>query len=637
MEVLRDSPSRIARRVHAAMTAAAPAGGGDATSTFAFLTPNACHELLTAPGAAAALATALNDSAPAMIKMARTIHGALANVGPTVGAVGASMLESMAPSGHTAAEYVLLTATQACRCGDAVIMRTLLDGLPASYGPLAGRLTPHFFHPVSSFFVILNMVALNTLDVPAMDLLADAPRTALCAPIPPYATAWREVVHLGASTLHNRLLVELVTAAASAVAVGRRDTTCYNGPMPLPILCRLRPRQVLDDVPDVFAVFAAALTQVTVPRVVGTDDAAMLINVILDSLLALALVDPPRLRRAPGMADTIAATQAALAAGAPDMAEQLGGTLVDLLLLLSPEPGALAASPAAMGLLVQWTAAPPDSQWVNAADQVGCVALHVGLAHLRGGARRLPGALGSARPTWRRVARGPTAGDGSYAVAAAAALAALAAGTAAADVTVPWVSPVFPEPTIMLFSRGTRRCWTCGSPGKAADIHVEAPHCGACRMAIYCGRACAAVGWRAGGHKAACPGWKRLGDAAVAQYDALIGAEVPGPTARRHHRRWAVMSAKAADTRGPSGRWAWPVADAAEVVAAGLPLTEVLLLADPAMGEKQLVPAAEYAHRPSAVPPAALEEAARRHGEDVIRVVVRAHPPRVLALPVDFD
>lgn len=233
--------------------------------------------------------------------------------------------------------------------------------------------------------------------------------------MPPYATARQRVDAVGGNTLLLRWVVEGGTSTAVALAVagapGAEVVSAATVSLGvLPLVC---PRRLLDAVPDVAAVLVRAAHRLTEPTVEINEAVVGLLTCLLIALKMVGLVDPPTLRRLPGVAGTLASVYATLPSGgaAGRGAAGAAATLHEVFKILAAAPEALAASPGGLALLVKWArqTGTPHQQWL--ADTAVAIALFVGVYHLLaagagvdGAPTTLPSTLRRAGATWAHVA-----------------------------------------------------------------------------------------------------------------------------------------------------------------------------------------------------------------------------------------
>lgn len=337
--------------------------------------------------------------------------------------------------------------------------------------------------------------------------------------MPPYATARQRVDAVGGNTLLLRWVVEGGTSTAVALAVagapGAEVVSAATVSLGvLPLVC---PRRLLDAVPDVAAVLVRAAHRLTEPTVEINEAVVGLLTCLLIALKMVGLVDPPTLRRLPGVAGTLASVYATLPSGGAAGRGAAGAatTLHEVFKILAAAPEALAASPGGLALLVKWArqTGTPHQQWL--ADTAVAISLFVGVYHLLaagagvdGAPTTLPSTLRRAGATWAHVA---ITHPSRKAAAAGRLLALLAThgagmvGEVLAD--APWAGD-FPNPALSIFGDDANgHCWACGAPRRADappdtagdSLGPSLRSCAGCRVAAYCSAACATAGWRTAG------------------------------------------------------------------------------------------------------------------------------------------
>lgn len=470
--------------------------------------------------------------------------------------------------------------------------------------------------------------------------------------VPPYATARQRVDAVGGNTLLLRWVVEGGTSTAVALAVagapGAEVVSAATVSLGvLPLVC---PRRLLDAVPDVAAVLVRAAHRLTEPTVEINEAVVGLLTCLLIALKMVGLVDPPTLRRLPGVAGTLASVYATLPSGgaAGRGAAGAAATLHEVFKILAAAPEALAASPGGLALLVKWArqTGTPHQQWL--ADTAVAIALFVGVYHLLaagagvdGAPTTLPSTLRRAGATWAHVA---ITHPSRKAAAAGRLLALLAThgagmvGEVLAD--APWAGD-FPNPALSIFGDDANgHCWACGAPRRADappdtagdSLGPSLRSCAGCRVAAYCSAACATAGWRTagGGHKAACRRWAAYRRVTVPE---LVAARAASPTrgggVSTRAALFPITSIRHGGFSGPPGSWPWHSGAAVRIEEAGLHLADMVVIADPGSLSIAMVPAPEYVHWPSAVAAAALAAPLAAHGGRVLRVIMREHPPTV--------
>jgi len=622
MNALRRHPNPVVQ--HICATLAQLSDTDEVDGVFDELSRADCHALLSDAGAAAALSVAL----------AGEVRAAVEPCGPA-----APPQEVSCARRRTIVEglsAVVSLATGVCLCGDSTVVPLLLDVLPDVYGMAVGRFEDLLHRPgCGGFFKALDLLVARYLNRGSPMPRTNDRRTALCAPAPSYATTRERVAVLTQLPLLRGWLFEQLAVVASLVGGPHADDDRLPPPNGLLILSMVAPRHLLDD-PTAFDVLVGAAVAVA-SSAASAMTGARIGGYIRLILKQLALVDPPRFRGTAGVGDALEALLRSARASSPtgivDAIER--EALLHLLHALAPSAAAVTASPAAMGWLVSMAALPPDGELNQYASySAACMALYVSRAVRRGGASRIPATFDDAAPTWRRLV-----GTHPHAVAVAVGQSLLdlcnagggqSASSTAVPALTPWFPATFPPPLLPAYETRLGRCWTCGSSYSAADERRVPNKCSGCWVAVFCSPACAAVGWKTGGHKRSCAAWSRYSDALLTRVvlQPLTG-DARRVTARRVHHRQAVFALQNGEMDGDWRAWVWPTARARDVEEAGLSLADVVCLVEPALAVVQLLPAAEYAKWPSAVSAEALSKPLEKHGGRVLRVVHRAHPPRV--------
>ncbi|OSX73630.1 hypothetical protein BU14_0333s0018 [Porphyra umbilicalis] len=583
-----------------------------------------CHALLSDAGAAAALTVAL----------AGEVRAAVEPCGPAAPPQEVSCgRRRITVEGLSA---VVSRATGVCLCGDSTVVPLLLDVLPDVYGMAVGRFEDLLYRPgLGGFFKALDLLVARHLNRAAPMPPSNDRRTPSCAPVPSYATTCERVTVVTRTPLLRGWLLEQLAVVASLVGGPHADDNRLPPPNGLLMLSMVAPRFLLDDPTalDVLVGAAVAVASSTASAMTGARIGGY-IRLILEQL---ALADPPRFRCTAGVGDALEALLRAARASSPtgvvDAEER--EALMHLLHALTPSAAAVTASPAAMGWLVSMAALPPDGELNQYASYAAaCMALYVCRAVRRGGSSRIPATFDDAAPTWRRLV-----GIHPHAVAVAVGRSLLdlcsagggqSASSTAVPALTPWFPSTFPPPLLTAYETRLGRCWTCGSSYSAANARRVPNKCSGCWVAVFCSPACAAVGWKAGGHKRSCAAWSRFSESLLTR---VVSQSLTGDarriTVRRVHHRQAALAMQQEEMDGDWRAWGWPAARARFVEEAGLSLADVVCLVEPASGVVQLLPAAEYAKWPSAVPAEALSKPLEKHGGRVLRVVHRAHPPRI--------
>lgn len=378
---------------------------------------------------------------------------------------------------------------------------------------------------------------------------------------------------------------------AIAAALRGEAPKAWEGYFPrkgLQVWASLAPRQLLDAVPGLLPQLLDAIASLA-----ASPSAAYYLCLHTEALalLRLADVDPPRLRALPQVPRVVAAaaTYASRTASLPADVRRNGlvDVLVPLLALYAPGRGAaMAACGELLTHMVGWAVGPPpgpDGDGVPKVEQqLGIVAasLLVPVArdafHAAGGGLPLPLRSPAARAGWGRLA----AAAHHPALGAAATELDAMATAAAAGGRAPAGSPAAVAPEAASLVERLRRCWTCGCPYRSPGDGRELRKCAGCKVAAYCGAACAAAGWAAD-HRASCAGWRAYAAAAA----AARGGAAADYVIRAGSHRTSALTPFSADLAGDwRTKWPWAPTVAAEVVAAGLPLSDVVILAELASG-----------------------------------------------------
>lgn len=605
-----------------------------------FLVPIACHELLTAAGAAEALTTAAVRGT--CCEAARE-DAAAGGGGPAgVAAAHRTSPEGLADSNAFAA---LATAVMNCRCADATVAPLLLAALPAVCGRRGGQLRTAFGSARQEFLSVAELVW-TRLMVAGATGLTEMPFSfdailSPCGEQPAYAAAAAWAAALSDDPAVLRFLVGRVEEG-----VCPEDDRHYTARMfyrhkslLLPLCC-LVPRRLLDAAPDIMDVLVRKAQWLASPQFhTAGFEVGVSILYVLTLLRVLGAVDPPRLRRTAGLPRCLAATYATLVA--PSSARALAApaalVTVRLLVLAAPAAAAFAASPPALRLLVTLA----DGGTPLAFDAAS-LALHVATAGGAGGAPAAATApLRAARPTWRRLAAAATLPHDAAVGTALLRLSDGDGGTAGqplppagAAAPPPWAPRPFPPRVFFSvnYAFPPRRCWGCGAhtrPGPRAGRPL--PHCSGCAVASYCSPPCAKASWAGRGgrepHKRTCRGW--------AAYAAAVGShslmsDVNGVVLDPLRGRKGVYAQVVEDLTGRPREWVWLLSVFRAVRQAGLPSTAVAVVVDVPMGLAQVLPAPECAAAPDAVPAARYAPPpAGAPAPPTLRIIYAGHPPRV--------
>lgn len=368
-----------------------------------FLVPTACHELLTAAGAAEALTTATVRG----IRCAVAREDAAAGGGGPAGVAAAheTSPEGLADSNALAA---LATAVTSCRCADAIVAPLLLAALPAVCGgrggqqwTAAGGSRQDFLHVAE--LVWGRLMGAGAAGLTEMPFSGDAIFNP-CGEQPAYAAAAAWAAALSDDPAVLRFLVGRLEEG-----VGPEDDRRYSARMfyrrkslLLP-LCFLVPRRLLDVAPDIMDVLVRKARWLASPQFhTAGFEVGISILYVLVLLRVLGAVDPPRLRRTAGLPHCLAAAYATLVAppSACALAAPAALVTIRLLVLATPAAAAFAASPPALRLLVTLA-----DGGTSIAFDAATLALHVATAGGTGtghAAARRGGDGGPAPPLRRR-------------------------------------------------------------------------------------------------------------------------------------------------------------------------------------------------------------------------------------------
>lgn len=605
-----------------------------------FLVPTACHELLTAAGAAEALTTATVRG----IRCAVAREDAAAGGGGPAGVAAAheTSPEGLADSNALAA---LATAVTSCRCADAIVAPLLLAALPAVCGgrggqqwTAAGGSRQDFLHVAELVWGrLMGAGAAGLTEMPFSGDVIFNP----CGEQPAYAAAAAWAAALSDDPAVLRFLVGRLEEG-----VGPEDDRRYSARMfyrrkslLLP-LCFLVPRRLLDVAPDIMDVLVRKARWLASPQFhTAGFEVGISILYVLVLLRVLGAVDPPRLRRTAGLPHCLAAAYATLVAppSACALAAPAALVTIRLLVLATPAAAAFAASPPALRLLVTLA-----DGGTSIAFDAATLALHVATAGGTGGAAAAAIApLRAARRTWRRLAAAATL---PHDAAVTAALLRLSDGDggsvgqqpppAGAAALPPWAPRPFPPR--VLFSLNNvfppRRCWGCGTQTRAGrHAGRPLPHCSGCAVAYYCSPPCAKASWAGRGgrepHKRTCRGWAAY---ATAIDSHSFTTDVHGVSCAPLCGRKGVYAPGVENLTGHPREWMWLLSVCRAVRQAGLPFTAVAVVVDVPMGLAQVLPAPECAAAPDAVP--AIRYAPPPSGAPTpptLRIVYAEHPPRV--------
>lgn len=202
---------------------------------------------------------------------------------------------------------------------------------------------------------------------------------------------------------------------------------------------------------------------------------------------------------------------------------------------------------------------------------------------------------------------------------------------------MPWGVQEIPQPIFTEFAHPARHCREFGGARRAwaarQDTPVTMPMCAGCRVAVFCSSACSAASWR-GGHRAASPRWKRFGVLALEQAKTDAEAKRGGAKAVLRRAQFPIMYMSRAGWQGDLQRWRWPASLIAIMEGTGLLIRDLIGLVDPDIGAIHAYPAVEFAQWPSVVPAQLLSRPLERDDGRVLRLVLREHPPRVLAFGI---
>jgi len=598
----------------------------DVQKVIAFLNPETCHALLSDASSAKAMVENLSAKARSLMDH----HNAHGNVPMDLFSRASMRTRSID------------VATAACHCGDDALLDAFVAALPSLY--TAGCLRSDPCSVLGAVWALaLDELLFRTAerevnDPPTLDRCS-----CVCGPPDNDGVGRSRIVRLAAEVQLLRLSAEWMSVTVIRRCRGMMG--CDGPGLSLPVFAVTCPRLLLSAVPglvDTVLAEAAALM-----AAVPAADAEPHLRFLLHTLRGVVAVDPGRLRRSPGAARTLADIYRYLTAdpgrGCIHEAAAVTDTVLALLCVVGGSPAALAASPTALGLLVDFCGPrPPVAVDPSAVRVAASLALHVAAQSLSSGSRTVPAPLVAARATWVSLARRARHDAAAAAVAAALVDVTSAASVSAARVggtpaTTPWSPAPFPPACLQRLTQA-ERCWSCGNGHMAGRPDKTLAKCSGCGVGTYCGPACARASWKAD-HKRSCAGWAAYGATRVA---ALVGLDARrGAGGAPDHGRSGAAS-KAARTRAGvyatvqedlSGHWAtdwsWPAARAREVEAAGLQLRDVVALVERATGAVVLAPSAAYAHWAGPAPAALLDGALGKHGGRVLRVVHRVHPPHV--------
>lgn len=200
-----------------------------------------------------------------------------------------------------------------------------------------------------------------------------------------------------------------------------------------------------------------------------------------------------------------------------------------------------------------------------------------------------------------------------------------------------WGVQEIPQPIFTVFAHPARHCREFGGARRARAARqgtpATMPMCAGCRVAVFCSSACSAAGWR-GGHRAASPRWKRFGVLALEQAKTDAEAKRGGAKAVLRRAQFPIMYISRAGWQGDFQRWRWPASSIAIMEGTGLLIRDLIGLVDPDIGAIHAYPAVEFAQWPSVVPAQLLSRPLERDDGRVLRLVLREHPPRVLAFGI---
>eukprot|EP00170_Pyropia_yezoensis_P003179 contig_13328_g3186 len=153
-----------------------------------------------------------------------------------------------------------------------------------------------------------------------------------------------------------------------------------------------------------------------------------------------------------------------------------------------------------------------------------------------------------------------------------------------------------------------------------------------CKLATRTGNP-AQLRWR-GGHRAASPRWKRFGVLALEQSKTDAEAKRGGAKAVLRRAQFPIKYISRAGWQGDFQRWRWPASLIAIMEGTGLLIRDLIGLVDPDIGAIHAYPAVEFAQWPSVVPAQLLSRPLERDNGRVLWLVLREHPPRVLAFGI---
>lgn len=202
---------------------------------------------------------------------------------------------------------------------------------------------------------------------------------------------------------------------------------------------------------------------------------------------------------------------------------------------------------------------------------------------------------------------------------------------------MPWAVQEIPQPIFTVFAHPARHCREFGGARRARAARqgtpATMPMCAGCRVSVFCSSACSAVGWR-GGHRAASPRWKRFGVLALEQSKTDAEAKRGGAKAVLRRAQFPIKYISRAGWQGDFQRWRWPASLIAIMEGTGLLIRDLIGLVDPDIGAIHAYPALEFAQWPSVVPAQLLSRPLERDNGRVLWLVLREHPPRVLAFGI---
>lgn len=640
MDALRSIDTPDTRRVCAAVSAATLRERKERLASFD-ATPGSWHALLAGPGVAAALAADVSAAVRHVRSHRRSSTGA---TGVDVSARTISTLCA-----------VILAAARRCAAADDALADALVAGL-VDVCPAQDVQSLACFDGGRAYMGTVDLVLAWVCDA-ALKLPSptaerelggcdDGPNTSPSGGNA-YTAARARVARLASNRELLRWSMELQRETVRGALAGQERRTAdpqrVSPREALVLWATMAPRQLLAAVPGVLQQLLESIE-----RLAGTRSDA-LFPLLVTSMMALqqlADVDPPRLRAQP-LVPVVPRVMAAVATylmgamsreeGPPDPG--FACIILPLVALYAPGHGsamAMADCEELLGHFVRWALQPMPSPVegrgpfvpLSSTDEsvpviAASMLLYVAREALCAGRDALPLAFRcrAARAGWRRLATCP---NQPALAAVGAQLEALASRSTRSRAGTPTPFPFEAAARV----EWARRCWTCGCPYRQ-PLHRREQllrKCAACKVAAYCGAACASTGWAAD-HRSTCAGWRA--------YQAAAGAQGGGGGAPPvgHHPGEPLLLA-AAQTPFPvdlSGDWktdwGWTVTLAARVLDAGLSLTDVVVVVELGMGRAEVLPAVEYAHRPDAVPADMLSAAAAKHDGRVLRVVVRQHPP----------